>query len=68
MARPGGEGAGISCGHCVKTIEMEVSDIVGVDSVKADASTKKVQVEWKSPTTSSEIVSVLNEIGFPPES
>ncbi|MEI7848437.1 MAG: heavy-metal-associated domain-containing protein, partial [Chloroflexota bacterium] len=30
----------ISCGHCVHTIKTELSDVIGVNSVKADQETR----------------------------
>lgn len=57
----------ISCGHCTHTIETEVADIIGVNSVKADQQSKQVTVQWDSPATWSEIQSLLQEINYPPE-
>lgn len=57
----------IHCGHCTHTIEMEVGDLVGVKSVKAELDTKKVTVEWEEPATWEGIVSLLQEINYPPE-
>ena len=57
----------ISCGHCTHTIETEVADIAGVNSVKADKDSKQVTVAWDSPATWSEIQSLLQEINYPPE-
>jgi copper chaperone CopZ len=57
----------ISCGHCTHTIEMEVADLAGVSSVKADQSTKQVTVEWAEPATWDKIQSLLREINYPPE-
>ena len=57
----------ISCGHCTHTIETEVADITGVNSVKADKDSKQVTVAWDSPATWSEIQSLLQEINYPPE-
>jgi copper chaperone len=34
----------IHCGHCTHTIEMEVGELQGVQSVKADQTSKKVQI------------------------
>lgn len=56
----------ISCGHCVRTIENEVGDLTGVDSVKADQATRQVTVQWQSPATWSEIETLLREINYPP--
>lgn len=58
----------ISCGHCVKTIERELGELRGVQSVKADQASKKVTVEWREPDASWEdIRSLLAEINYPPE-
>jgi copper chaperone CopZ len=57
--------ANISCGHCVRTIESELSDLDNVNSVKADESTKMVEISWKEPQTWENIKSLLNEINYP---
>ncbi len=57
----------ISCGHCTHTIEMEVGDLAGVSSVKADEETKQVTVEWADPATWEQIQGTLVEINYPPE-
>ena len=57
----------ISCGHCTHTIEMEVGDLAGVTSVKAEQESKKVTVEWQDPATWEQIEGLLNEINYPPE-
>ena len=36
----------ISCGHCVATIEREVSDLSGVEAVKAEQTSKRVTISW----------------------
>jgi hypothetical protein len=46
---------------------MEVADINGVSSVKADQESKQVTVVWDSPATWNEIQSLLQEINYPPE-
>jgi len=56
----------ISCGHCVQTIKMEVSELEGVKNVEASADTKQVTVEWSDPQTWEGIEAVLKEINFPP--
>lgn len=58
---------GISCGHCVRTIEREVAEVAGVQAVSADAATRKVHVEWDEARTSwEEIHRLLEEIHYPP--
>jgi copper ion binding protein len=57
----------IHCQHCVHTIEMELSDLEGVEKVKADLDSKKVQVEFHEPATVEKITDTLKEINYPPE-
>ena len=57
----------ISCGHCTKTVEMEVGDLDGVTSVKAEQDTKRVTVVWGEPATWDQIEALLQEINYPPE-
>ena len=56
----------ISCGHCVHTVEMEVGDLAGVKSVKADQDSKQVVVEWGEPATWEQIEALLVEINYAP--
>ena len=56
----------ISCGHCVHTIQMEVSDLAGVNTVQADQGTKHVVIHFEPPATETQIVSLLKEIDYPP--
>lgn len=56
----------ISCGHCTHTIEMEVGELKGVQTVKADQATKEVVVEWQEPASWEQISSLLAEINYPP--
>ena len=59
----------ISCGHCIHTIQNEVSDLEGVKSVVAAEDTKLVTVEWdEPPLTWEDIKELLAEINYPPES
>ena len=57
----------IHCGHCVKTIEMELGDIKGVASVKADLDSKTVEVDFAAPATEDLVVATLKELNYPPE-
>jgi copper chaperone CopZ len=57
----------ISCGHCTRTIEMEVGDLAGVSSVKAEEASKQVTVAWDSPATWEQIEALLEEINYPVE-
>jgi copper chaperone len=55
----------ISCGHCVHTVQNELSEIEGVKLVKADEGTKQVVIEWDAPATLSTIKEKLVEIEYP---
>ena len=57
----------IHCGHCTHTIEMEVSELQGVTSVKADQATKQVQITFEEPANEEKIRSLLAEIDYPVE-
>jgi len=56
----------ISCGHCTHTIQMELSDLAGVQSVTADEATKQVTVGWEAPANWETIQAVLKEIDYAP--
>lgn len=57
----------ISCGHCTRTIEMELSDLDGVTAVQADEQSKQVTVSWDAPQTWAGIQELLAEINYPPQ-
>jgi copper chaperone CopZ len=57
----------ISCGHCTHTIEMELSDLAGVQSVKAEQESKQVTVTWdESSLNWDAIQGLLEEINYAP--
>jgi copper chaperone len=55
----------IHCHHCTHTIEMELGELEGVKSVKADMDARKVQVSFEPPATEDSIKSLLAEINYP---
>ena len=57
----------ISCGHCTHTIETEVGEMQGVQSVKADETTKKVEITFDAPANEATIKALLAEINYPAE-
>jgi copper chaperone CopZ len=57
----------INCGHCVHTIQTELADVEGVTSVKADATSKKVEVIFEAPADEGKIRQLLAEINYPAE-
>jgi copper chaperone CopZ len=57
----------IHCGHCTHTIEMEVGELEGVQSVKADEATKKVVITFDAPASEQSLKALLAEINYPAE-
>jgi copper chaperone len=58
---------GISCGHCVMTIEREVGEVPGVSSVAADHATRTVTISWDPDLTDwAAIEDTMKEINYPP--
>jgi copper chaperone CopZ len=58
---------GISCGHCVATIEREVAELNGVNEVKAEQSDRRVTISWDPDTTDWVVIEeLMKEINFPP--
>jgi len=57
----------ISCGHCTHTIETEVADLQGVQSVKAEIDSKKVVITFAEPASEDKIKALLAEINYPAE-
>lgn len=57
----------ISCAHCTHTIETELGDLQGIQSVKADIDTKKVEITFDAPASEDTIKALLSEINYPAE-
>ncbi|MEU8968509.1 heavy-metal-associated domain-containing protein [Streptomyces monashensis] len=55
---------GMSCGHCEGAISAEVSEIPGVTSVKAVASTGEVTVVSTSEPDDEAVRAAVDEAGF----
>ncbi len=55
----------ISCSHCVRTIQNEVADLAGVQSVKADEASKQVEIVFDTPASEDKINALLAEIRYP---
>jgi len=55
----------ISCGHCVHTIQTELSEMEGVVSVKADVGSKVVEIAFNPPASEEKIKALLAEINYP---
>ena len=57
----------ISCNHCVHTINTELAELPGVQTVSADLPTKTVKVSYDAPATPEKIEDLLAEIDYPAE-
>ena len=55
----------ISCGHCVHTIQMEVADLEGVQSVQANQESQMVEITFGDPATEESIKALMAEINYP---
>jgi copper chaperone len=55
----------ISCGHCVNTIQNELSNLEGVKKVTASLENKSVMIEFGEPTTPEILKEVLADINYP---
>lgn len=55
----------ISCGHCVHTIQSELSELEGVKKVVASAQTKQVSISFEPPADTEKIKTLLSEINYP---
>lgn len=55
----------INCMHCVHTIQSEVAELAGVQSVVADAGKKQVEITFDDPATEEKIKSLMVDIKYP---
>jgi copper chaperone CopZ len=55
----------ISCGHCVHTIQSEVAELAGVQSVVASLENKQATIVFDAPATEEQIKALLASINYP---
>lgn len=55
----------ISCGHCVRTITNELTEIPGVAKVSGNPETKEITVEFDERLDIETLLRTLEEIGYP---
>lgn len=55
----------ISCNHCVHTIQSELTELAGVQTVQADRDSKVVTITFDQPATEETIKQLLAEINYP---
>ncbi|MEV0734500.1 heavy-metal-associated domain-containing protein [Streptomyces sp. NPDC050549] len=56
--------SGMSCGHCEGSVSGEISELPGVSSVKAVASTGEVTVVSAAPLDTEAVRAAVDEAGF----
>ncbi|MBY8867401.1 MULTISPECIES: heavy-metal-associated domain-containing protein [Streptomyces] len=56
--------SGMSCGHCEGSVSAEISELPGVSSVKAVASTGEVTVVSAAPLEDEAVRAAVDEAGF----
>ncbi|MFB7494083.1 heavy-metal-associated domain-containing protein [Streptomyces sp. NPDC056161] len=56
--------SGMSCGHCEGAVSAEISEIPGVSSVQAVASTGEVTVASAAPLDEKAVRDAVDEAGF----
>lgn len=55
---------GMTCDHCVRSVESEVAKIDGVESVAADLGTGVVTVESTQPIDDADFAAAVDEAGY----
>jgi copper chaperone len=55
----------INCGHCIHTIQSEVADLAGVQTVVASLDTKQATITFDTPATEEKIKTLLASINYP---
>ncbi|MEU6995235.1 heavy-metal-associated domain-containing protein [Streptomyces sp. NPDC046465] len=58
------EVTGMTCGHCEGAVSAEISEIAGVGSVKAVASTGQVTVVSAAPLGEAAVRAAVDEAGY----
>ncbi|MFJ4652631.1 heavy-metal-associated domain-containing protein [Nocardia sp. NPDC088792] len=55
---------GMTCGHCVGSVQKEIGKIDGVTDVDVDLATGLVKVESAAPLAESDVVAAVDEAGY----
>ena len=55
---------GMTCGHCVRSVEGEVGKIDGVESVSVELESGTVTVESSAPIADDVFVAAVDEAGY----
>jgi copper ion binding protein len=55
---------GMTCGHCINSVQTEVSTIEGVTSVDVDLASGQVTVSSDFPIDSTAVAAAVDEAGY----
>ena len=55
---------GMSCNHCVNSIETSVGELTGVSTVKVDLDNKEVAVEFDNDAALAQIKETIEDQGY----
>ncbi len=55
----------ITCNHCIRAIQDELTQIKGVVSVSGNPQDRRIFVVWSTPASEEEIRRVLSEMNYP---
>jgi len=55
----------IHCENCIRTIEMELKELEGVQDAKGNVDSKKVDIVFDEPANETKIKQLLSEINYP---
>ncbi|MFF3566514.1 heavy-metal-associated domain-containing protein [Nocardia jiangxiensis] len=55
---------GMTCGHCVASVQKEIGRIDGVTGVEVDLASGRVQVESANPVDQAAVAAAVDEAGY----
>ncbi|WP_063061707.1 heavy-metal-associated domain-containing protein [Nocardia sienata] len=55
---------GMTCGHCVQSVQTEIGKIDGVTGVDVDLASGRVVVEGNAPIADADIAAAVDEAGY----
>ncbi|WP_327142148.1 heavy-metal-associated domain-containing protein [Nocardia sp. NBC_01327] len=55
---------GMTCGHCVGSVQKEIGKIDGVTSVDVDLASGLVKVESAAPIADADVTAAVDEAGY----
>jgi len=55
---------GMTCGHCVSSVQKEIGGIEGVTAVDIDLTSGRVEVTSKAPVSDDDVAAAVDEAGY----